>query len=82
MVQVHGKEGLPVSETQTFMQGERLEAYLTQPLYAAETFTGTAGVTVFLQEILQDVQQILESVVVYSVAEFLWHYTILKTSDA
>ncbi|TXK84196.1 hypothetical protein [Paenibacillus sp. N3.4] len=63
LVQVQGKEGLPVSETQTFMRGERLEAYLTQPLYVAEAFTGTVGVTVSLQETLQDVQRILEGVV-------------------
>ncbi|KIL37653.1 ATP synthase subunit B [Cohnella kolymensis] len=60
LVQVHGMEALPNAETQTFMRGERLEAYLTQPLYVAEAFTGTAGVNVSLQEALQDVQRILD----------------------
>ncbi|TFE25840.1 hypothetical protein [Cohnella luojiensis] len=60
LVQAHGRDGLPDSETRTYARGERLEAYLTQPLYVAETFTGTAGVTVSLQETLQDVQRIID----------------------
>ena len=60
LVQAHGQDRLPASETQTYRRGERLEAYLTQPLYVAEPFTGKKGVTVSLQETLQDVQRILE----------------------
>jgi F-type H+/Na+-transporting ATPase subunit beta len=60
LVQAHGLDGLPASETQTYLRGERLEAYLTQPLYVAAAFTGMDGVSVSLTETLHDVQRILE----------------------
>ncbi|MFC5468935.1 helix-turn-helix domain-containing protein [Cohnella suwonensis] len=60
LVQAHGLEALPPQEAQTFIRGELLEAYLTQPLYVAAAFTGKAGTTVALQDALHDVQRILE----------------------
>lgn len=59
LVQVHGIERLPASELQTYQRGERLEAYLTQPFYVAEAFTGKKGEAVGLADTLQDVQNIL-----------------------
>ncbi|MCR8643282.1 hypothetical protein NV379_11475 [Paenibacillus sp. N1-5-1-14] len=63
LVQAQGKERLPASEVQTFLRGERLEAYFTQPFYVAEPATGKAGVSVTLQETMQDVQQIMDGAV-------------------
>lgn len=60
LVNAHGYDALPSSEAQTFLRGERLEAYLTQPFYVAEAFTGKPGASVPLQGTLQDVQRILE----------------------
>lgn len=61
IVNVHGVERLPASELQTYQQGEKLEAYFTQPFYVAEAFTGKKGVDVQLQDTLKDVKKILES---------------------
>jgi F-type H+/Na+-transporting ATPase subunit beta len=66
IVTVHGVGRLPESELQVFKQGEKLEAYLTQPFYVAEPYTGKKGVTVGLKETLSDVKKILES----SLSEF------------
>ncbi len=60
LVNVNGEEKLPAAELQTFKRGERLEAYLTQPFYVAEEFTGQKGEAVTLQETLKDVQAILD----------------------
>jgi F-type H+-transporting ATPase subunit beta len=60
LVSVRGEEKLPSSEVQTFKRGERLEAYLTQPFYVAEGFTGKKGESVSLQDTLKDVQAILD----------------------
>ncbi|CAG9622669.1 ATP synthase beta subunit C-terminal domain-containing protein [Sutcliffiella rhizosphaerae] len=62
LVQVRGSEKLPESEHTTFNRGERLEAYLTQPFYVAETFSGITGVDVQLQTTLEDVRKILDGV--------------------
>jgi F-type H+/Na+-transporting ATPase subunit beta len=61
IVNVHGIERLPASEMQIFQQGEKLEAYLTQPFYVAEAYTGKKGANVKLQETLTDVKRILEN---------------------
>jgi F-type H+/Na+-transporting ATPase subunit beta len=61
IVNVHGIERLPATEMQIFQQGEKLEAYLTQPFYVAETYTGKKGANVKLQETLTDVKRILEN---------------------
>lgn len=60
LVNVNGEEKLPAAELQTFKRGERLEAYLTQPFYVAEEFTGQKGEAVTLHETLKDVQAILD----------------------
>jgi F-type H+-transporting ATPase subunit beta len=60
LASVNGIENLPASEMQTFKRGERLEAYLTQPFYVAETFTGQKGNSVNLQDTLADVLKILD----------------------
>ena len=57
---VRGEANLPASEIQTYKRGERLEAYLTQPFYVAEEYTGQKGESVGLQETLKDVQAILD----------------------
>lgn len=62
LVTVSGIEKLPTTEVQTYKRGERLEAYLTQPFYVAEPFTGKKGESVLLQDTLSDVQKILDGV--------------------
>jgi len=59
-VAIHGLDSLPENEKTTFKRGELLEAYLTQPFYVAETFTGIKGASVSLQDTLQDVRKILD----------------------
>jgi F-type H+/Na+-transporting ATPase subunit beta len=60
LVNVKGIKGIPASEIQTYHRGERLEAYLTQPFYVAEAFTGQRGESVNIQDILNDVRKILD----------------------
>ncbi|WP_433742326.1 ATP synthase beta subunit C-terminal domain-containing protein [Falsibacillus pallidus] len=60
LVQVSGMDRLPASEIQTYKRGERLEAYLTQPFYTAEAFTGQKGESVSIQETLEDVRKIID----------------------
>ncbi|WP_407269795.1 hypothetical protein [Radiobacillus sp. PE A8.2] len=60
LVKVRGLDSLPTSETSTYKRGERLEAYLTQPFYVAEAFTGQKGKTVTLKDTLEDVRKILD----------------------
>ncbi|MEH7886983.1 hypothetical protein V7654_22020 [Bacillus sp. JJ1609] len=70
LVNVHGLDRIPAAELQTYQQGEKLEAYLTQPFYVAETFTGKKGVKVSLKDTLNDVRKILDSTAdAYSVEE-------------
>lgn len=60
LVAVHGIDSLPENEKLTFKRGELLEAYLTQPLFVAEEFTGTKGASVNLQNTLQDVRKLID----------------------
>lgn len=60
LVIVYGINKLPNSEVQTYKRGERLEAYLTQPFYVAEEFSGKKGENVNLQETIADVRKILD----------------------
>ncbi|MGM7683440.1 ATP synthase beta subunit C-terminal domain-containing protein [Cytobacillus sp. Hm23] len=60
IVNIKGAKSLPVSEVQTYKRGERLEAYLTQPFYVAESYSGQKGMTVSLQDTLSDVRKILD----------------------
>lgn len=62
LVNVKGMNGIPSSEIETFHRGERLEAYLTQPFYVAEAFTGIKGEEVSLKDTLNDVKKILDGV--------------------
>ncbi|OCA88327.1 hypothetical protein A8F94_07995 [Bacillus sp. FJAT-27225] len=59
LVNVSGIGRIPASELQTYQRGERLEAYLTQPFYVAEPFTKKPGLSVSLQETLNDVKEIM-----------------------
>ncbi|MBS4202172.1 hypothetical protein KHA93_21415 [Bacillus sp. FJAT-49732] len=59
LVSVKEMEGIPATELQTFHRGERLEAYLTQPFFVAESFTGQKGETVSIADTLKDVQSIV-----------------------
>ncbi|MBU9711859.1 hypothetical protein [Evansella tamaricis] len=60
LVTISGMEKLPAAEVDTYRRGERLEAYLTQPFYVAEAFTGTKGEAVHLRETLEDIRKILD----------------------
>ncbi|QOR68880.1 hypothetical protein IM538_09520 [Cytobacillus suaedae] len=60
LVNAIGFEKLPSLDTQIYLRGERLEAYLTQPFFVAESFTGKPGEYVYLQDTLRDVQQIID----------------------
>jgi F-type H+/Na+-transporting ATPase subunit beta len=60
LVNVNGMNGIPSTEIQTYKRGERLEAYLTQPFYVAEAFTGQKGESVNLQDTLNDVRKIID----------------------
>ena len=60
LVPRHGLEKLPPADTQRYHRGQRLEAFLTQPFYIAEPFTGRAGVWVPLPETLDGVRRILD----------------------
>ncbi|WP_409275148.1 hypothetical protein V1499_07670 [Neobacillus sp. SCS-31] len=60
LVNVKGIAGIPETEMQTYHRGERLEAYLTQPFYVAEAFTGQKGVDVDLKETIEDVRKIID----------------------
>jgi F-type H+/Na+-transporting ATPase subunit beta len=63
LVNVKGINGIPASEIETYHRGERLEAYLTQPFYVAEDFTGIKGAEVSLKDTLNDVKKILDGAV-------------------
>ncbi|MFT4413828.1 hypothetical protein ACLM5H_08220 [Fredinandcohnia humi] len=60
IVNIHGVERISEADSQTFKRGERLEAYLTQPFYVAEAYTGKQGEAVSLQDTLNDIRKILD----------------------
>jgi F-type H+-transporting ATPase subunit beta len=60
LVPKHGLEKLPAADTPRYLRGQRLEAFLTQPFYVAEPFTGRPGVWVPLPETLDGVRRILD----------------------
>jgi F-type H+-transporting ATPase subunit beta len=60
LVPKHGLEKLPAADGPRYHRGQRLEAFLTQPFYIAEPFTGRAGVWVPLPETLDGVRRILD----------------------
>lgn len=60
LVNVKGIDGIPTSELQVYNRGERLEAYLTQPFFVAEDFTGIKGEDVPLETTLNDIRKIID----------------------
>jgi F-type H+-transporting ATPase subunit beta len=60
LVNVRGPEGLPAAELPGYGRGERLEAFLTQPLYVAEPFTKVPGEWVTLPDAIESVRRILD----------------------
>jgi F-type H+-transporting ATPase subunit beta len=55
-----GPEALPGAEADTYGRGERLEAFLSQPLYVTEPYTKQPGAWSSPQETLDDVRRILD----------------------
>jgi len=60
LVTARGLDAIPSVEKETYHRGERLEAYLTQPFYVAEAYTGVKGESVDLNTTLHDVRKILD----------------------
>ena len=60
IVNVNGLKAIPANELDNYNRGERLEAYLTQPFYTAESFTGQKGQSVYLADTLKDIQRIID----------------------
>ncbi|MHC0036634.1 hypothetical protein [Pseudoneobacillus sp. C159] len=60
LANARGLSSIPASEEQTYSRGERLEAYLTQPFYVAEAYTGKKGESVEIKDTLNDVRKILD----------------------
>jgi len=60
LVTASGLEKLAVAEADTYRRGERMEAYLTQPFYVAEEFTGKKGEDVRLLDTLEDIKKVLD----------------------
>lgn len=60
LVNVRGLDAIPSTEKETYHRGERLEAYLTQPFYVAEPYTGKKGESVDLNTTINDVRKILD----------------------
>ncbi|MGD6803722.1 helix-turn-helix domain-containing protein [Rossellomorea aquimaris] len=55
-----GEERIPQSEMAIFHRGQRLEAFLTQPFYAAEAFTNLKGEYVPVEVSLAGLQKIID----------------------
>lgn len=60
LARVRGMEKLPPGELLTYKRGERLEAFLTQPLYVAEPYTKKPGQWVSAQATIEGVRRILD----------------------
>jgi F-type H+-transporting ATPase subunit beta len=60
LVRTHGLERLSASETAAYGRGERLEAFLTQPMYVAEPFTSKPGEWVAITETIEGVRRIVD----------------------
>lgn len=60
LARVRGLEKLPPGELLTFRRGERLEAFLSQPLYVAEPYTKQPGQWVSIQATIEGVRRILD----------------------
>jgi F-type H+/Na+-transporting ATPase subunit beta len=55
-----GEERIPESEIELYKRGQKLEAFLTQPFYVAEEFTGQKGEYVPADMTLAGVQKIID----------------------
>lgn len=60
LVRVKGAGWLPDSEQATYRRGQRLEAFLTQPLYVAEPFRQQPGEWLSLPDTVDAVRRILD----------------------
>lgn len=60
LVRIRGLDRLPPAEVQTYQRGERLEAFLTQPLYVAERITQKPGQWVAVAATVEGARRILE----------------------
>ena len=60
LARVRGLEKLPPGELLTYKRGERLEAFLSQPLYVAEPYTKNPGQWVSVQATIEGVRHILD----------------------
>ncbi|HEY3366765.1 MAG TPA: hypothetical protein VGK74_17070 [Symbiobacteriaceae bacterium] len=60
LARVLGVERLPAAEALTYRRGERLEAFLMQPLYVAEPFTNRPGEWVASAEAIEGIRRILD----------------------
>jgi F-type H+/Na+-transporting ATPase subunit beta len=60
LVDARGLDKLPDTDVQTYHRGVRLEAFLTQPFYTAEAYTGKSGEWLPLQETMDNVRHILD----------------------
>ena len=59
-LEASGQAAVPDEERIVFSRGKRLEMYLTQPFYVAESVTGLAGVWVNSSDALEHVSRIVE----------------------
>jgi F-type H+-transporting ATPase subunit beta len=60
LVPRHGLDKLAPADGPRYQRGQRLEAFLTQPFYMAEPYTGRPGVWVPLPETLDGVRRVLD----------------------
>lgn len=60
LARVRGLKALPDTERLIYNRGERLEAYLTQPLFVAEDLTKTPGVWVPKYDALESIRKIVD----------------------
>ncbi len=55
-----GVEKIPAAELRTYHRGERLELFMSQPLFVAEPYTKQQGEVLSLSETLDDIRRILD----------------------
>lgn len=80
LVRARGIERLPAAEVQTFRRGERVEAFLTQPFYMAESFTKQPGQWVTASDSIEGVLRILDGAADAQNAEELKYQGAFQTT--
>ncbi len=60
LIAILGMEELSLSDQQTVIRARRLQRFLTQPFFSAESYTGNKGVMVSLEDNLRGFKGILE----------------------